>query len=94
VDADRLRGILYFSPQSLSFPGVVFALAGGALFGAFWGSLGWIEANDLKGRLDRGEAMAIIDMPGGGTDEFTGPLGHIATSRNIPIAELRAASLN
>jgi hypothetical protein len=66
VDADRLRGILYFSPQSLSFPGVVFALAGGALFGAFWGSLGWIEANDLKGRLDRGEAMAIIDMPGGG----------------------------
>ena len=30
--------------------------------------------------------MAIIDVRG--PDEFTGPLGHIATARNIPVAEL------
>ena len=28
----------------------------------------------------------IIDVRG--ADEFTGPLGHIATARNIPVAEL------
>ena len=30
--------------------------------------------------------MAVIDVRG--PDEFTGPLGHIATARNIPVAEL------
>jgi rhodanese-related sulfurtransferase len=48
----------------------------------------WIEANELKRRLDRGEAVAIIDVRG--RDEFVGPLGHIATARNIPVAELES----
>jgi uncharacterized membrane protein YdjX (TVP38/TMEM64 family) len=50
------------------------------------GSFAWIETSELKRRLDRGEALAVIDVRG--TDEFTGPLGHIATSRNIPVTEL------
>jgi rhodanese-related sulfurtransferase len=50
------------------------------------GSFAWIEAPELKGRLDHGEAMTILDVRG--PDEFTGPLGHIATARNIPVAEL------
>ncbi|MEJ2373859.1 MAG: VTT domain-containing protein [Pseudolabrys sp.] len=46
----------------------------------------WIDVADLKRRLDGGEAVTVIDVRG--TDEFTGPLGHIASARNIPIAEL------
>jgi uncharacterized membrane protein YdjX (TVP38/TMEM64 family)/rhodanese-related sulfurtransferase len=46
----------------------------------------WIEAGDLKRRLDSGESVAIIDVRG--ADEFTGPLGHIANARNIPVAAL------
>jgi rhodanese-related sulfurtransferase len=52
------------------------------------GSFAWIEASEFKRRLDHGEAMTIIDVRG--PDEFTGPLGHIATARNIPVAELEA----
>jgi rhodanese-related sulfurtransferase len=48
----------------------------------------WIEANELKRRLDRGEAVTIVDVRG--HDEFVGSLGHIATARNIPIAELES----
>jgi len=50
------------------------------------GSFTWIEATELKRRLDHGEAVTILDVRG--PDEFTGPLGHIATARNIPVAEL------
>jgi rhodanese-related sulfurtransferase len=50
------------------------------------GSFGWIEANELKRRLDRGEAVIIVDVRA--PDEFVGPFGHIATARNIPVAEL------
>ena len=50
------------------------------------GSFAWIEAPELKRRLDHGEAVTIIDVRG--PDEFTGALGHIATARNIPVAEL------
>ena len=50
------------------------------------GSCAWIEAPELKRRLDHGEAVTILDVRG--PDEFTGPLGHIATARNIPVAEL------
>jgi rhodanese-related sulfurtransferase len=50
------------------------------------GSFAWIEAAELKRRLDHGEAVIIVDVRG--PDEFTGPLGHIATARNIPVAEL------
>ena len=50
------------------------------------GSFAWIEAPELRRRLDHGEAVTILDVRG--PDEFTGPLGHIATARNIPVAEL------
>ena len=52
------------------------------------GSFAWIEANELKRRLDRGEAVTVVDVRG--RDEFVGPLGHIATARNIPVAELES----
>jgi len=58
------------------------------LIGRLRGSFAWIEADELRRRLDRGEAIAVIDVRG--TDEFTGPLGHIASARNIPIAELNS----
>ncbi|HEY5567839.1 MAG TPA: VTT domain-containing protein [Gammaproteobacteria bacterium] len=46
----------------------------------------WIEVEELARRLaDRGD-IAVIDVRG--VDEFAGPLGHVATARNIPIAEL------
>lgn len=50
------------------------------------GPFNWVEAGDLNRQLDGGGAIAIIDVRG--ADEFTGPLGHIAAARNIPIAEL------
>ena len=50
------------------------------------GSFAWIEASELKRRLDRGKAVTVVDVRG--SDEFVGPLGHIATARNIPVAEL------
>jgi len=52
------------------------------------GSFAWIEANELKRRLDRGEGVTVVDVRG--PDEFVGPLGHIATARNIPVAELES----
>ena len=52
------------------------------------GSPAWIEANELKRQLDRGEAVTVVDVRG--HDEFVGPLGHIATARNIPVAELES----
>jgi rhodanese-related sulfurtransferase len=48
----------------------------------------WIEADDLKRQLDSGAAVTVIDVRG--PDEFFGPLGHIASARNIPVAELGA----
>jgi uncharacterized membrane protein YdjX (TVP38/TMEM64 family)/rhodanese-related sulfurtransferase len=56
------------------------------LIGRLRGSFAWIGVNELKRRLDCGDAVAVIDVRG--PDEFTGALGHIATARNIPIAEL------
>lgn len=63
------------------------------LIGRLRGSFTWIEANDLKRLIDSAESVAVIDVRG--PDEFTGPLGHIATARNIPVAELdrRSAEL-
>ena len=48
----------------------------------------WIEAKELERRLDRGEAVTVIDVRGPG--EFMGSLGHIAPARNIPVGELDA----
>jgi uncharacterized membrane protein YdjX (TVP38/TMEM64 family)/rhodanese-related sulfurtransferase len=56
------------------------------LIGRLRGSFAWIGVNELKRRLDCGDTVAVIDVRG--PDEFTGALGHIATARNIPIAEL------
>ena len=56
------------------------------LIGRLRRSFAWIGVNELKRRLDCGDAVAVIDVRG--PDEFTGALGHIATARNIPIAEL------
>jgi rhodanese-related sulfurtransferase len=47
---------------------------------------GWINPDELKRRLEQGDDVVVIDVRG--PDEFTGPLGHIATARNIPVAEL------
>jgi uncharacterized membrane protein YdjX (TVP38/TMEM64 family)/rhodanese-related sulfurtransferase len=58
------------------------------LIGRLRGSFAWIEAGELKRRLDRGEAVTVVDVRG--PDEFIGPLGHIAAARNIPIAELNS----
>jgi uncharacterized membrane protein YdjX (TVP38/TMEM64 family)/rhodanese-related sulfurtransferase len=56
------------------------------LIGRLRHSFSWIEVGNLKRRLDSGEAITIIDVRG--MDEFSGPLGHIATARNIPVGEL------
>ena len=50
------------------------------------GSFAWIEADELKQRLDRGEAVTVVDVRG--PDEFTGPLGHVADAVNLPVGEL------
>jgi uncharacterized membrane protein YdjX (TVP38/TMEM64 family)/rhodanese-related sulfurtransferase len=49
-------------------------------------SFAWIGADELQRRIEHGEAITIIDVRG--PDEFTGPLGHIPSARNIPVAEL------
>jgi uncharacterized membrane protein YdjX (TVP38/TMEM64 family)/rhodanese-related sulfurtransferase len=46
----------------------------------------WIEAGELRRRLDAGEPITVIDVRG--ANEFTGALGHIAAARNIPVTEL------
>jgi rhodanese-related sulfurtransferase/membrane protein DedA with SNARE-associated domain len=56
------------------------------MIGRLHRSFTWIKQNELQRRLDQGDTIAVIDVRG--PDEFTGPLGHIATARNIPITEL------
>jgi uncharacterized membrane protein YdjX (TVP38/TMEM64 family)/rhodanese-related sulfurtransferase len=56
------------------------------LIGRLRGSFTWIEATELKHRLEQGDPVAVIDVRG--SDEFTGALGHIADARNIPVTEL------
>ena len=46
----------------------------------------WIEVDALAGQLKARNGVAVIDVRG--PDEFTGPLGHIGASLNIPLAEL------
>jgi len=46
----------------------------------------WIEARELRQRLSSGRPPLIVDVRG--PDEFDGPLGHIDSARNIPLAEL------
>jgi uncharacterized membrane protein YdjX (TVP38/TMEM64 family) len=46
----------------------------------------FIEAAELKHRLEGGEKVALVDVRT--AEEFRGPLGHIAAAINIPIDEL------
>lgn len=48
----------------------------------------FIDAAALKRRLESAEKIALVDVRS--AEEFTGPLGHIAGARNIPISELPA----
>jgi uncharacterized membrane protein YdjX (TVP38/TMEM64 family)/rhodanese-related sulfurtransferase len=54
----------------------------------------WIEVDELASLLKEGPGIALIDVRG--TDEFTGPLGHIADAANLPVGELskRLAEIN
>lgn len=58
------------------------------LIGEVRGRVAWIEVNELKRRLDRGDPVTVVDVRG--PAEFTGPLGHIANAHNIPITELNS----
>ena len=46
----------------------------------------WIEASALAARREQDAALLILDVRG--TDEFTGPLGHIAGATNLPLNRL------
>ncbi len=46
----------------------------------------WIGVDALAGQLKERSGVAVIDVRG--PDEFTGPLGHIRESLNIPVADL------
>ncbi len=47
-----------------------------------------MEPRDLAARLAAGAVPIILDVRG--PDEFTGPLGHIAGARNLPLDALAA----
>ncbi len=46
----------------------------------------WIEVDGLASQLRERSGIALIDVRG--SDEFTGPLGHIGAALNIPVAEV------
>ena|SRR5215467_5992406 len=48
----------------------------------------WIEPAALAARIERDDALLILDVRG--ADEFTGPLGHINDATNMPLIELPA----
>jgi rhodanese-related sulfurtransferase len=48
----------------------------------------WIEPAALATRLEEDDAPLILDVRG--SDEFTGPLGHVRQATNIPLTELPA----
>src|SRR5262249_3187420 len=50
--------------------------------------VGWVDADEVKRRLDRGDPLTVIDVRG--TDEVVGPLGQVVAARNIPVAEAEA----
>lgn len=47
---------------------------------------GWMDPDRLAARLQGPAPPLVIDVRG--SDEFTGPLGHIETARNIPLDQL------
>ncbi len=56
------------------------------LRGAPTAAAGKLSSADLKQRIERHDDIAVLDVRPG--KDYTGPLGHIAGSRNIPIDEL------
>jgi uncharacterized membrane protein YdjX (TVP38/TMEM64 family)/rhodanese-related sulfurtransferase len=50
-----------------------------------------LTVSELKQRLDHGEDMLVLDMRG--EDERHGPLGHIANSKGMTLAELDAREI-
>lgn len=46
----------------------------------------WLEAAELAALLKGKSPPVVVDVRGPG--EFTGPLGHIASARNIPLDQL------
>jgi uncharacterized membrane protein YdjX (TVP38/TMEM64 family)/rhodanese-related sulfurtransferase len=48
------------------------------------GPLTWIDTGDLRRRLAGGEVVTVIDVRS--PEEFVGPLGHIPSACNMPIA--------
>ncbi len=48
----------------------------------------YTDAASLRKRLEKGERIALLDVRT--TEEFRGPLGHLAGAASIPIAELRS----
>jgi rhodanese-related sulfurtransferase len=58
----------------------------GRLFGRGEAGPVWLGPDELRDRLGRGERPLILDVRG--PDEFDGPLGHIESARNVPLAEL------
>ena len=48
----------------------------------------WVEPRELVAKLAAAQAPLILDVRG--PDEFTGPLGHIAGARNLPLDALAA----
>jgi rhodanese-related sulfurtransferase len=83
-----LHGTYLFVVEAMGFALVIAA--------AFWDrriggkptmdTVSWIDPAELRGHLKGPTMPAIIDVRG--PDEFSGPLGHIATARNLPVAQL------
>ena len=48
----------------------------------------WLEADELSRLLNGSSPPLVVDVRGPG--EFTGPLGHINSARNIPLDQLPA----
>jgi rhodanese-related sulfurtransferase len=46
----------------------------------------WVEVGELATLLGTESPPLVIDVRG--PDEFTGPLGHIASAKNIPLDQL------
>jgi len=48
----------------------------------------WVDVHEVRAALDRRPQPLVIDVRA--PDEFSGPLGHVPASVNIPLADLPA----
>ncbi len=58
----------------------------GAKVGTVVDDVSWIEPGNLAERLGRDPKPVVVDVRG--SDEFNGPLGHIANALNLPVGQL------